>query len=129
MATAASALNENDDHDNDGALFDRSQYEKEGLQIPKIDGQTIDRIKVAFTGEVMLDRSEVSDVAVFNALTLGKDVTLTIEAKCSGTGAAGATDRDGDLDVVVGAKKLKVHSLRRTVGHDWVEAAKDEPQH
>lgn len=104
------------------ALFDKSEYEREDLQIAKIDGQSIDRIAVKFSGEVFLDRSEPSDVAIFNALKLGKDVALMIDAKCSATGATGATDREGDLDVVVGRKGLKVHSLTRPAGHDWVEA-------
>jgi hypothetical protein len=105
------------------AIIDRSQYEREDLQIPKIDGQTIDRIKIDFSGSLFLDRSEASDVAVYNALRLGKDVDLLVTAKCSKTGASGATDRDGNLDVVVGAKTLKVHSLSKPAGADWVEPA------
>jgi hypothetical protein len=105
------------------AIVDRSQYEREDLQIPKIDGQTIDRIKIGFSGSLFLDRSEASDVAVYNALRLGKDVDLLVTAKCSKTGASGATDRDGNLDVVVGAKTLKVHSLSKPAGADWVEPA------
>jgi hypothetical protein len=105
------------------AIVDRSQYEREDLQIPKIDEQTIDRIKIDFGGSLFLDRSEASDVAVYNALRLGKDVTLMVTAKCSKTGASGATDRDGNLDVVVGAKTLKVHSISKPAGADWVEDA------
>lgn len=105
------------------AAFDPSQYDREDLQIPKIDGQTIDRISIKWSGEVFLDRSDPSDVAVYNALRLGKDVSLLIEAKCSQTAAKGATDRDGDLDVVVGTKGLKVHSLQKPAGADWVEPA------
>lgn len=107
------ALIEAETGETETALFDKSMYDREDLQIAKIDGQSIDRIRVKFAGEVMLDRSEPSDVAVFNALRLGKDVMLTVEAKCSGTGAKGATDRDGDLDVVVGEKSLKVHAKNK----------------
>jgi hypothetical protein len=103
------------------AIIDHSQYEREDLQIPKIDGQSIDRISIKFAGEIFLDRSEPSDVAVYNALRLGKDVALLVEAKCSSTAAKGATDRDGDLDVVVGTKGLKVHTLSKPAGADWVE--------
>lgn len=101
--------------------FEPADYDREDLQIPKVDGQGIDRISLKFSGEVFLDRSEPSDVAVYNALRLGRDVRLLIEAKCSKTGASGATDRDGNLDVVVGTKGLKVHSLQRPAGADWVE--------
>lgn len=93
------------------ALFDRSQYEREDLAIPKIDGNTIDRIAVKFAGEIFLDRSEPNDVALFNRLTLGSDVTLMVEEKCSQTGAKGATDREGELDVVIGQRALKVHTV------------------
>lgn len=105
------------------AAFDPSAYDREDLQIPKVDGQSIDRISLKFSGEVFLDRSEPSDVAVYNAFRLGKDVSLLIEAKCSSTAAKGATDRDGDLDVVVGTKGLKVHSLSKPAGADWVTDA------
>lgn len=105
------------------ALVDRSQYEREDLQIAKVDGNTIDRISLKFSGEVFLNRSDPSDVAVYNALRLGRDVGLLIDAKCGSTMAKGATDREGDLDVVVGTKGLKVHSISKPAGADWVTEA------
>lgn len=92
-------------------LIDRSAYEREDLAINKVDGQTIDRIAVTFAGTVYLDRSDPSDVALYNRLVLQRDVTLMVEGKCSGTGAKGATDRDGDLDVVIGHKTVKVATV------------------
>lgn len=103
--------------------FDRSAYEREDLQIPKVDDQAIDRIEIKFTGSIFLDRSDPSDVAVYNALSFKRDVSLLVEAKCSNVAAKGATDRDGDLDVVVGSKTLKVHSLSKPAGADWVTEA------
>lgn len=108
------------------AAFDPSAYDREDLQIPKIDGQSIDRISIKWSGEVFLDRSDPSDVAVYNELRLGRDVALLVEAKCSSTGAKGATDREGDLDVVVATKGLKVHSLSKPAGADWVTDAAAE---
>jgi hypothetical protein len=93
------------------ALFDRSQYDKEGFQIPKVDGQSVDRIAVAVTGEIMLDRSDEADVALYNRLALGKEVELRVAGKVQGTGAKGATNRDGDLDVIVGKKTIKVGTV------------------
>jgi hypothetical protein len=106
-----------------GELFDPSEYDREDLAIPKVDGQSIDRISVKFAGEIFLDRSSPSDVKVYNDLRLGKDVQLLVEAKCSSTAAKGATDREGDLDVVVATKGLKVHSLIRPAGADWIAEA------
>lgn len=93
------------------ALFDRSQFEREDLAIPKVDGNPIDRIAIKVVGNVYIDRSEPADVALYNKLMLGHDVTLMVEGKCSNTSAKGATDREGDLDVIVGVKQVKVHTI------------------
>lgn len=93
------------------ALFDSSDYEREDIVISKVDGNQIDRIAIKFAGEVFLDRSAPEDVALYNKLRLGNEVTLMVEGRCSATGAKGATDRDGDLDVVVGQKSVKVTTV------------------
>jgi hypothetical protein len=105
------------------AAFDKSQYDREDLQIAKIDGQSIDRIKVKFGGEIHLDRSDPADVKLYNELKLGRDVAMLIEGRCNKTGAEGATDREGDLDVVIGHKGVKIHSISKPAGADWVEDA------
>jgi hypothetical protein len=94
-----------------GALFDRSQYEREDLIIAKVDGNPIDRIALTFAGTVYLDRSDPADVALYNKLALGRDVTLMVEGRCNATGAKGATDREGELDVIVGQKGVKVGTV------------------
>lgn len=95
-----------------GELFNRDQYELEGLQIPKVDGQPIDKIAIKFSGRVMLDRSDPADVQMFNRLQLGQDVELRISAKVSNSGGAGfTTSKEGDLDAVVGSKSLAVDSV------------------
>lgn len=94
-----------------GKLLDPSAYDREDLAIPKVDGQGIDRIRVGFSGGVMLDRSEPADVALYNRLKLGDEVELRVSARVSGTGAKGATNREGDLDVVVGEKTLHVTTV------------------
>lgn len=113
----------NTEQDGQTTAFDRSQYDREDLQIAKIDGQSIDRIKIKLTGEIHLDRSDPSDVAVYNELRFGRDVALVVEGRINKTGAEGATDREGDLDVVIGTKTLKVASLRKPAGADWVQDA------
>jgi len=105
------------------AILDRSAYEREDMQIPKVDGVSIDRIVIKLTGEIHLDRSDPADVKVYNDLRFGRDVQPLIEGRCNSTGAKGATDRDGDLDVVIGQKTVKVQSLRKPAGAEWVTEA------
>jgi len=92
-------------------LFDASDYDREDLAIPKVDGEQIDKIRFAFSGSVLLDRSEVADVALFNGARLGKELELRISAKVAGVGTGFTTNKDGDLDVIVGEKNLKVESV------------------
>lgn len=94
-----------------GELFDASDYEREGLAIPKVDGNQIDKIRFKFSGSVLLNRSEIPDVALFNGAKLGRDLDLRIEAKVAGTGVGFTTNKEGDLDVVVGEKTLRVETV------------------
>ena len=101
-----------EDPDGQQTIVDRSQYEREDLAINKVDGNPIDRISITFTGTIMLDRSEPADVALYNRLTLGKGgLTLMVEGTCSSTGAKQATNRDGELDVIVGTKGVKIQTV------------------
>jgi hypothetical protein len=96
----------------DEALFDKTQYDDPELQLAKVDEQSIDKIRLSFTGSVMLDRGNKADVALYRRLSLGKgDVTLQVEGRCSASGAKQNTNREGDLDVVVGEKTIKVETV------------------
>lgn len=111
-ADAAADAAAHEEPDGQTTLIDRSQYEREDLAIAKVDGNAIDRIQLTFAGTVMLERSDVADVALWNRLKLGKGgLTLMVEGECSATGAKRATDRGGELDVIVGAKTLKVGTV------------------
>jgi hypothetical protein len=96
---------------NGKALFDKSAYDREDLQIPKVDGQSIDKIRVDFQGSIMLDRSSPADVALYNRLVLGKAAELRVSGKVSGTGAGWTTNRDGDLDAIVGKRTIKIDTV------------------
>jgi hypothetical protein len=106
--------------ENDG-LFDRSQYDSPELALSKIGGQPIDRIAVKFAGTVFLDRSDPADVALYRRLQLGHDLTLMVETKVAAVAGKGATDREGDLDVVVGESTLKVHTVYKPVTDDTAD--------
>lgn len=90
---------------------DDQQYEREDLAIPKVDGQQIDKIRIDFGGSIMLDRSDPADVALYNKLILGKELELRVAGKVGGLGTALNTSRDGDLDVLVGRKKIQVTTV------------------
>lgn len=94
-----------------GQLFDKSQYEREDLQIAKIDGQTVDKIKVSFSGSVMLDRADPADVALYNRLMLGQECELRVAGKVSGTGGGYTTSKGGELDAIIGEKKINVSTV------------------
>jgi hypothetical protein len=94
-----------------GELFNRDQYEREDLAIPKVDGNPIDKIRVKITGSIMLDRSAPADVALYNKLKLGHDVELRVSGKVSGSDTGFTTNREGDLDAIVGEKAVKVDTV------------------
>lgn len=94
-----------------GQLFDKSQYEREDLQIARIDGRAVDKIKVSFNGAVMLDRSDPKDVALYNRLLLGEECELRVAGKVSGTGGGYTTSKGGELDAIVGEKKINVSTV------------------
>lgn len=103
-------------------LFNEADYEREDLAIAKIDGNQVDRIAIKFTGEVFLDRADPEDVALYNRLKLGNDITLRVEGRCNGVTGKGATDREGDLDVVVGQRAVKVHTVYLSVADGVIGA-------
>jgi len=90
--------------------FTAADYDREDLQIPKVDGETIDKIRVDF-GSILLDRSAAADVAMINGMKLGKEVELRVAGTVSGVGTGYTTNREGDLDVVVLSKKIKVGTV------------------
>lgn len=88
-------------------LFDSAEY----LQLPMIGRRGIDRIAIKFSGEVMLDRSSRDDVELFKSLAFGDEVELRVAGRILAVTGRGATNRDGDLDVVVGQKTIKVDTV------------------
>jgi hypothetical protein len=100
------------------ALFDRSQYETEELALPKIDGETVDKIRVAFTGSVMLDRADPADCDLIRRLALGRDVTLRIEGKPATLKYGYTTNKNGDLDALVLERKVKVETVYRPAAEE-----------
>jgi hypothetical protein len=100
----------------DGELFDKSQYEREDLQLPKVDGEGTDKIAIKFSGTVLLDRADPADVALMRSMKLGNDVTLNVEASVSAKAHKFTTSREGELDAVVLEHNARVHTVYRPAG-------------
>ena len=88
--------------------FDTEPYT---LPIPKLDGHTADKVIIALSGSVELDRHNPTHLEFIETLTLGKDVDLDITATVTRKGftlQAGKEDSPESTGYGVG---LKVHSL------------------
>lgn len=99
-----------------GELFDKSDYDREDIALPKVDGETTDKIAVKFSGTVLLERTDPNDVALMRKMRLGGDITLMVEAKCAGKGHGYTTSRDGELDAVVLTHAVRVHTVYNPAG-------------
>ena len=92
----------------DDAIFNAEQYD---LPIPRLDGHKADKLVVSFAGQVELDRTSEDDLALIDALTLGRDVDMQVTATVTKKGftlTAGKEDSPETTGYGVG---LKVHSL------------------
>jgi hypothetical protein len=99
-------------------LFDKSEYEREDLALPKVDGEGVDKIGIKFSGTVLLDRGNPADVALIRKMRLGADVTLNVEATCAAKAHKFTTSREGELDAVVLEHAARVHTVYRPAGED-----------
>lgn len=87
----------------------------EKLALPRIDTEDIDRIEVAFSGTIRLDRSDPADVALFRRLGLGKKTELRVELTTAGKAGKITWDEDGYPGETTAQAKVKVTSLWRPV--------------
>jgi hypothetical protein len=91
-----------------GQLFDTKK-----LKV-KIDTTQPTLLKLAFSGGIELDVNDPSDVQLYNHLTAGKPVALTVEAHVAGAKKTHRRDSEGDVDAVVETKSVLIHSLNTT---------------
>jgi hypothetical protein len=88
----------------------------EQLALPKIDGQSVDRIEIKFSGSIRLDRSDPADVALYRRFMLGKEVDLRIVGTAAGKDHKISYDEDCYPGEVTGIAKLKLTSVFRPLG-------------
>lgn len=88
--------------------FDAAAYE---LPIPRLDGHKADKLTLAFSGSIELDRTSEDDLELIESMRLGRDVTLQVTATVARKGftlSAGKDDAPEQTGYGVG---LKVHTL------------------
>lgn len=106
-----------------GELFDKSDYDREDLQLPKIDGEGVDLLMVTFTGAVKLDRSDPADCELVRQMRLGQDITLMVEGRPTAKQFKAKVDNEGGVATLTLLVPLAVHTLYRPVSDDQAEAA------
>jgi len=94
-------------------LFDATDYDDPKLQLPTVDGQGIDKIKIGFSGSIMLDRSDPHDCELFRKLKLGSNVELRVAGRVAKTATGSSTDADDNSTDIVGERTVKVSSVWR----------------
>lgn len=100
----------------------KAEAAPEALSLPRIDGQSIDRIDVNFSGSIRLDRSDPADVALFKRLALGKEVDLRVVGVAAGKDARISYDEDGYPGETTARAKVKVTTLYRPISEDGAMA-------
>lgn len=71
-------------------------------------------LKLAFSGQIELDRANPGDVEVYNKLIAGFDADIPVTAHIAGAKTTHRRDSEGNVDAVVQTKSLIVHSIRTT---------------
>ncbi len=99
----------------DGTASGENPEEGKLFEVPRVK-VTVDEsdpsvLKVAFSGNIELDRAKPADVAFFNRLAAGNTAALHIEAHIAGSKKTHRRDSEGDVDAIVETKSLIVHSI------------------
>ena len=89
-------------------IFDASGYD---LPIPRLDGHKADRLSVAFSGGVDLDRTSEQDLELVDGLTLGRAVELRVTAIVTKKGFTLSAGKDDEPERTGYGVGLKVTSL------------------
>ena len=87
--------------------FDASVYD---LPIPTLDGHKADKLVLAFSGQLELDRTSHEDLDFVQALSLGRDVELKVTATVTKKGFTLSPGGEEKADSTGYGVGLKVHS-------------------
>jgi len=85
------------------------------LKMPRvpivIDESDPSVLKVAFSGQVAIERGDKAWVEFYNGLKQGKSAELLVSVHVAGTSKTHRRDKEGDVDAVVETKSLIVTDL------------------
>lgn len=100
------------------ALFDARDYSDPRLTLDQIDDKDVDKIRIEFSGSVMLDRKNPEDVALMRGLHLGQSLELRVAATVGSKKHGYTTGKEGDLDAIVYTGGLKVDTVYKLAPED-----------
>ena len=89
-------------------IFDASGYD---LPIPRLDGHKADRLSIAFSGGVDLDRTSEEDLSMVDSLTLGREIELRVTAIVMKKGFTLSAGKDEEPEKTGYGIGLKVQSI------------------
>ena len=92
----------------DGELFDPKPFT---IPVPQLDGHRADTLKLAFAGNVDIDKMDNEALDHFKSLRFGQEVELRISGTVGKTGWALKTDSEGQ-DTVTHTLGISVHSYQ-----------------
>lgn len=90
-----------------------SEEQKQLFEMPKveIDESNPNAVSIAFSGSITLDRSQKSDIALYNRLKHGKTFDLHVSGLVKGSKKTHRRDNEGNIDAIVETKSLVIDSL------------------
>jgi hypothetical protein len=87
------------------------------IDIPEVDGVDAEAIVIGFSGSVELSMKDEASLALFNALTLGKEVELRVAGVVADKASPLRVDKDGGKTMIRKAK-VAVHTVHALLPED-----------
>lgn len=103
MSALAEAPKGAEEEEREGKLFEMPAIE--------VDEANPSQIMIAFTGQIILDRSQTSDADLYNRLKHGKVFDLQVSGLVKGSKKTHRRDSEGNVDAIVETKSLVIDSI------------------
>jgi hypothetical protein len=92
---------------------DEQEHEGKLFELPAIvvDESNPTAVSIAFSGSIVLDRSQKSDMDLYNQLKHGKIFDLQVSGLVKGSKKTHRRDSEGNVDAIVETKSLVIDSI------------------